>query len=128
VGDQVEFRSKLAVAFGACPRCHTLDRVDDTGQHITIFTCQDCGHSWTIRLRPDPEPLSAERNAQRIQVIQETYNICAEALLLLAVCPSHQVNSRMLTVQQSALDTVNYLFGFEGRKTVMVGRRLNERA
>jgi len=100
-----------------CSLCDWPQRIEDEGQHVTITACEKCRCSESIRHRPDPEPLPPERERLRIRAIQATFSLCFDLTMKQAD------KWRMPTVHYSAQDTVNFLFGYQARKTIMTGGR-----
>ena len=108
-----------------CRYCGEVAGFADEGQHITMFECQRCGRNNEARHRPDPDPLPTAVNDKRVAVILSMLDSFGNAALSM---PLRYDLPLLLHVHQSAQDTVNYLFGYHGRKTIMIGRKKNSAA
>jgi len=103
-----------------CSLCDWPQRIEDEGQHVTITACEKCRCSESIRHRPDPEPLPPERERPRFETIKDLLTAFMQATIIVGNSPDRP---RIEHVHYSALDTVNFLFGYQARKTIMTGGR-----
>jgi len=103
-----------------CSWCNWPERIEDEGQHLTIAVCTKCGHSDELRHRPDPDPLPPERERLRFETIKQTLTNFMFATIKVGAGPNR---TWIEHVHYSAQDTINFLFGYQARKTIMTGGR-----
>ncbi len=107
-----------------CPSCYTDDHVTDEGQHTTIFNCRNCHKDFTIRHRPDPPRLFGDQEMRRVQSINDTLRIYTAWAF--SEIRNFAFQAQIQKSQEAAFSTINYLAGYEGPKTLMMGRRKEE--